>query len=284
MSILGTILTLVASLGYIFRYSFVKDLNKYNISKESVNFYYRIVSFPFILLIAVLFKENLLAISPQFILWFLATLFVNVFFGIYQVHVYQKHNFSSVEGLAFLEILFTTVSGALFFNEILSLRQFEGIAIIILAFILLTFFEMKKNKLNSGFLEVLFYYLFVTAIILFNKQAILLSSPFKYAVYLTSGLVVANYLIIFLSKKGIYRLENKKANKLLVLVGLMAAISFVSINFGYKLLPVGIVSSILSLKIFISLWLSHKKYAETDLLPKVVASVLACVGVVFLFF
>lgn len=171
----------------------------------------------------------------------------------------------------------------IFFGEILSSKQFIGVFIIIVAFVLLTISEVRKNKISSGFLEILFYYIFVTAINLFNKQSIKLSSPFIYAVYLTVGLIFANYILILLKRKTIYKLESFKANKLLALVGLMAAISFVSINFGYKLLPVGIVSSILSLKIFFSLWIAHKKYGEKDLLPKVIASALACVGVVFLF-
>ena len=240
MSILGTILTILASIGYTFRYSFVKDLNVYNVSKESVNLFYRITSFPFILLIAFIFNTDLLQVSGAFLVWFLATLVVNTFFGIYQVHVYQKHNFSSVEGLAFLEILFTTLSGMFIFNEILVGKQLIGVGIIIAAFILLTAFELKGKKPGFNYVEIILYYLFVTAINLFNKQAIILSSPFVYAAYLTFGLIVVNFLIVMFKRDKLYKLENKSANKLLMLVGLMAAISFVSINFGYKLLPAGL--------------------------------------------
>ncbi len=283
MSILGALLTVLASIGYTFRYSFVKDLSKYKVSKESVNLFYRVTSFPFILLIALIFNTNLFEVSGAFITWFIATLLVNVFFGIYQVYLYQKHDFSSVEGLAFLEILFTTIAGAIFFNELLVGKQLIGIGVIIFAFVLLTLFELKSKKVSINYLEIIFYYLFVTAINLFNKQSIKLSSPFTYAVYLTLGLIIVNYIIILFKKGSLYRLENKSANKLLLLVGLMAAISFVSINFGYKLLPVGIVSALISFKTFFSLWISNKKYGETNLLPKTIAAIIALIGIIIIF-
>ena len=109
-----------------------------------------------------------------------------------------------------------------------------------------------------------------------------LSSPVSYIFWLTLGLIVFN-LIIALKERHFYKFTDFRANLLLILVGICAALSFIGISFGYKLLPLGVVASIISSKTFISLWLSHKKYKEKDLSTKFLASSVAFVGIMVLF-
>lgn len=282
MNLLGALFCFVAGLSYSLRSSFLKDLGKFSISKSSVNLFYRAISLPFIIVIILLAKENILAVKIDFPLFFFVALVTNIAFGLYQVHAFQKHRFSLIEGLAFLDILITTLAGFLFFGEILTQNQTIGIITIILSFIIFTMSEIKeKNSLPIA--EIFFYYTFTSAINVVNKQAIKLASPLTFTLYLTIGLILANFLLTFRKNWSIYKWQFKEANKLLILLGVLAATAFISISYAYKLLPVGIVSALISLKVFVSLWLSHKKYQEKNLRLKIIASVIAFVGTILLF-
>lgn len=282
MSIAGALITLFAGLFYSLRFSYVKDLGKFHLSKISINFYYRLISLPIIIGILLLSGEKLLDIKSNFLLWFSVALFVNTAFGLYQVYSFQKHDFSSIESLSFLEIFFTSVTGLILFNEVLTSTQMLGIGIIIVAFLLLLFFG-SKGKSKWSIIEIIFYYSFTSVLNLVNKQAINTSSPLLYIFYLTFGLTIIFLILSVRDFRFMYKLDIKQANKLLIIIGIIAAVTFICVSYGYKLLPVGIVSALISLKVFISLWLSYRKYGEKNLLSKIMASVIAVIGTVVLF-
>lgn len=280
MSVIGLLLTLLAAVAYSLRYSFIKDLGKHEVSNLSVNFWYRVFGLPLIVIYLFISHTSIL-FSPQFWFWFGVSLLINFGFNLYQVHAFQKHPFSSVESLSFLGIFFTTIFGFFFFGETLGSREIIGIVTISIAFILLAITEYKKEN-NQALLQIALYYLFVAFIDIVNKQTILVSSPALYVFALTVGTIISSLLIAIIGKQKIYGLGNPKANRLLGYVGLFFAISFIAISYGYKLLPVGLVATIVSLKVFISLWLSKKKYQEDNLLPKYIASAIAVIGILIL--
>ncbi len=283
MILLGLVLSLAASAIYSLRYSFIKDLGKHAVPNTQVNFLYRAISFPFILLVIFVLQTDLFEFGDNFLVSFAVALTLNVGYGLYAVYLFQKHRFSSVESLKFLNIIFSAILGTIFFKEILRPNEIAGIGIIVGAFCILALSERKVLKKNTiPFFEIIFYYFFGSLIDLANKQAINESSPMSYTVYLTAGLIIVN-LLLAVKGKHQYKFEDKKANLLLVLVGVCAAFSFIGMSFGYKLLPLGVVTSIIAANTFLSLWISHKKYEEDDLKGKLVASVVAFIGILILF-
>ncbi len=279
----GLLITFAATIIYSIRFSFVKDLAVFKIPKSQVNLFYRIFSLPIIIAIVLILKENVLHVQPQFIVWFFISLSINIVFALYQVHAFQKHKFSSIESLSFTGIVFSTLLGVIVFGEKLLLNQIIGIALTLVAFFILAVAERKEIKVNkTHFLEMLFYYLFGAITDLGNKQSIQLSSPLTYVFYLTLGTIIV-YFFLGLKEKNLYKLNDIKANKLLVLIGVCAALSFIGISFGYKYLPLGVLATVLSSETFISLWISHKKYNEKDLGIKIFASIVAFIGLLILF-
>ena len=118
MFLIGLLSTMGGAIFYSLRYSFVKDLGKHTVSKIQTNLFYRIVSFPIVALVVFLLRENLVPVKTEFAFWFLIALLINVVYGYFTVHVFQKHKFSSVESVGFLNILFSTLFGLIIFSII----------------------------------------------------------------------------------------------------------------------------------------------------------------------
>ena len=275
----GLAITLFSTLAYTLKFSYLKDLKDLPISKFSLNMFYRLSSLPFIILFFFILDEGLVIPNNNFWMWGTLTLIINVLLSLAQTYIFQKHQFSSVEAFTFIEIVFTTLIGYLFLNEVLLPKQIIRIIIILCASIFVYWKELKLGHFLIN-LEIASYYLIPATASLFNKIAIQLSSPIIFSLFTTIGLIIS---FLILGRNNIYRIDNTKINKLLIFIGFLTAFSLIGISYSFKLLPIGIVSTILTLKVFFSLWLSHKKYKEKNLSHKVFASVLAFIGVVILF-
>jgi len=276
---IGLVITLFSTLAYTLKFSYIKDLKKFQVSKSSLNLWCRLTSLPFIVLSFFILKERLTIINNDFWLWGTLALIINIFLGLSQVYIFQKHAFSSVEAFSFIEIIFTTLVGYIFLNEMPLPKQIVGMVIIAFA----STFEYWRELKSSNFLtniEIASYYLIPATSSLFNKISIQLSSPIIFSLFITIGLIISYILI---GRNNLYKINITKANKLLFFIGFLTALSFLGISYGFKLLPIGLVSTILTLKVFFSLWLAHKKYGEKNLGHKVFASVLAFIGVIIIF-
>ena len=279
----GAIITLTATLFYSLRYSFVKDLGRYSLSKAQTNFFYRLFSLIPIILLVILTGENIFGFQSDFIVWLFIALGISVAFGLLQIFILQKQDFSLFGTLKSFSILFSTLGGLIILHETYSFKQYIGLFVIGISFLFLLIPQREKLKellTSSGW--IILYYLVEAAVYIVNKKAVGLSSPAIFTFYMTLGLIVSNLLIAFFLREKLYRVDNRKANVLLLLVGLFSALSFIGISYGYKYLPVGIVVAISSLEAFISLWLARKKYKEENLLPKILASIVAFAGVLLI--
>lgn len=118
---------------------------------------------------------------------------------------------------------------------------------------------------------------------IFNKKSIVYSSPLAYTLLMSVSLAVFNLFLSIRIKKpdfGIYLLKDRKTNFYLLMVGLFASATTILLPFAYKLLPLGILTTIASLRVFISLWISHKKYFEDGLKIKLIATAVALLGTI----
>lgn len=279
----GVIITLGATLFYSLRYSFVKDLGQYNLSKAQTNLYYRLVSLIPIVLFVILLGENILSVHSTFPIWFAVALTVSVVFSLFQIFILQKHDFSLFGSLKAFSILFSTLGGILLLREVYSIRQCIGLVVIGFSLlILLAPQRTQVSKMVSSAGWILLYYLIEAGVYISNKKAVALSSPPTFTLYMTIGLIIVNFALAIIFREKPYTGKNPKTNILLVLVGIFSAFSFIGISYGYKLLPVGIVVAIASLESFISILIAKKKYRETNLLPKIIASVVAFGGVLLI--
>lgn len=283
MTILGYISSIAAAAFYTLRFSTIKDLKISNLSKNELNFYTRLFSLPFILFLILLTGVSVTSFKPGFYPWMLATILIHALYNIYMVRIFQKYDFSFVMTLEPIKIPLSFVLGYLFLGEILQPNQFIGMLIIFLALSTLVLFD-KKIKLKALPLwEVTFFYLFTAFLGLINKKVILLSSTLSFTLWSVVGLILVHFLLS-LGRPNFYKLETKATNKALVCLGFLSAVSFAAVNYGLEVLPIAIVSTLVTTKMFMSLWLSHKKYKEQNIKLKVLVSVIAFIGVIILFF
>jgi len=165
---IGLVITLFSTLAYTLKFSYIKDLKKFQVSKSSLNLWCRLTSLPFIVLSFFILKERLTIINNDFWLWGTLALIINIFLGLSQVYIFQKHAFSSVEAFSFIEIIFTTLVGYIFLNEMPLPKQIVGMVIIAFA----STFEYWRELKSSNFLtniEIASYYLIPATSSLFNK-------------------------------------------------------------------------------------------------------------------
>lgn len=280
--LLGSLLGFIGALTYSLRNSYTKDLAAFNISKNSINFYSRLFCIPLIL-IATLFTEvNWYNFKDGFIFYTTIAIVIISVAIYYQVYIFQTQNFATVESLYFLNVIFTTLGGIIFFNEILSTKQYIGIAIVCIAYIEL--YIRKKHDLKlSDLAKIVGLFLIYSATDLANKAAIIRTDPIVFTLVTLVAITIIAFISAVISKQEIYKLNDPKANKILIIMAIISAISYIAINFGYKLLPVGILSTILSTKTFMSLFLSYKKYNMKDLKYYIKCSIIAFIGVILIF-
>jgi drug/metabolite transporter (DMT)-like permease len=283
MYILGITLSFVTAFLYSLRYSFIKDLKSHSVSNLQINFYYRLFSLPVLFILAYFIKQRIFSFQADFIIWLLISLAVNVIWSLYSVYIYQKSPFSSIESLQFLNIVFGTIFGAILFNEILSFSKMLGIFITVLALFILMFNELKDKKQVKLNIAILGYY-FITAVVdSANKQAIAKSSPIIFSISVTILLLIVYFFLIKFRKDTININAKSVPMKILILIGLISGLSALSLSYVYKLLPLGVAVTLVSSRVFFSLWLSKKKYQEKNIVSKIISSGIALAGMAIMF-
>lgn len=288
MTLIGSSIGLACAILYSVRSSFVKDVGGKDISKAQINFYIRLISLPIIAALAYFAKTRLSGFGDDFYFFFVLSLLTNTLFGFQQISVYKKHKFSDIESFFFLIIIFNLIAGFIVFGEIITLNKLVGIFIVISAFLILLG-QKKKNGEDLGFVrDVTLFYLVMSAVDLFNKKTIVASSPLAYSLTMSIAQMVVFFFLSFRSRRinfGFYKLDNKQINLYLLLIGVMSSFTVVLVTYGYQLLPLGILATIVSLRVFISLWISHKKYLEDGIKIKLYATAVAFIGtaIIFLF-
>jgi drug/metabolite transporter (DMT)-like permease len=115
-----------------------------------------------------------------------------------------------------------------------------------------------------------------------NKRSISESDPFSFAFLMSVGLCISNYILSFISSKRLIIHIPKGVASNLVTLGILTGTSFAFVSFGYTLIPLSGVSAILAVVPFIALLVSKYKFNEEKLLPKLVASAIAFVGVLIM--
>ncbi len=281
MLILPLFAALSSSVFNTFRFSFVKDLKEHNVSKSSINFWYRLLSLPLVLVAFWFSKESLWSLDYWFYVFFALALVLNVIYGYLQVWFYHKYPFSIAEGSVFSEIIFTFLLGYLFFAEKIAFMQVIGLTIILISTIL--FINRYSNTIKlSSLYGLLAYNLYTSILNIANRQAIHNSSPIVYVLFITVFMIPVFGIISAEIEKTFYTFRNKDANKLLILVAIFAFVAFYSIAYAYSTLPVWIVSALLYLRVFLSLAVSAIKYKEKDMKFKIGISVVAFIGGIIL--
>lgn len=279
MFVLGVTFTLISSLLYSFRSSFLRDLGLMNINKPSVTLIFRSFSLPIILIIFYFSGEKLLVTSPVFYAWLFLAILLNLFVSLFQLRLYERHYLSTIESQKFLGVLFASIGGYYLFYEILGAREIVGILVLIASFIIM--FLLDANRRIH--FDVIFYYFLLTFVDIINRQTIRTSSPLIFSVYITIAMIFSNYAFARLRRQKIYQMKDNKINIRLIITGLISAFAIIGTSYGYQYLPVGLVVTLLSTQTFFSLGLSHFKHKETNLIPKVVTSSIAFLGILSMF-
>jgi len=279
MFVLGVTLTLFSSLLYSFRSSFLRDLGLMNINKPSVTLFFRLFSLPLILAIFYFSGENLIVTTPIFYVWLFLAILLNLFVSLFQLKLYQKHFLSTIESQKFLGVLFASIGGYYLFSEMLGTREFVGILVLVVAFVMM--FLLDNNRRIH--FDVIFYYFLLTSVDIINRQTIRSSSPLIFSVYITIAMIFSNYIFALFRGQKVYSLIDKHINIRLIVTGLISAFAIIGTSYGYQYLPVGLVVTLLSTQTFFSLGLSHFKHKETNLLPKVVTASIAFLGILSIF-
>lgn len=282
MLLLGALLGFIGATAYSIRNSQTKDFAKLKISKSSFNFYIRLFSLPIIYLSYLIANENMFDVKQGFIYILIVTILVMTITIYYQTHIFQTQKFSTVESLAFLNVIFTTIGGIIVFNEILGLKQYIGIAIIVVAYIEL--FIRKRSALDfKCILAIVALYVLYATMDILNKAGINLSGPLTFGLLTTIGSTLIIFIGTLRGKNKLYLFNNRQINKYLFFTILTTSLAYIALSYGYKLLPVGILATILSLKTFISIFISHKIYKETELKHYIKCTIIAFIGVILIF-
>lgn len=279
MFVLGVTFTLISSLLYSFRSSFLRDLGLMNINKPSVTLFFRLFSLPIILIIFYYSGENLIVNTPIFYAWLFMAILLNLFVSMFQLKLYQRHLLSTIESQKFLGVLFASIGGYYLFYEILGTREIVGIIVLVIAFVIM--FLLDSNRRIH--FDVVFYYFLLTCVDIINRQTIHTSSPLIFSVYITVAMIISNYLFALFRGQRIYMFHDGKINSRLIITGLISAFAIIGTSYGYQYLPVGLVVTLLSTQTFFSLGLSHFKHKESNLFPKVVTASIAFLGIISIF-
>lgn len=283
MLILPLLAALSSSVFNTFRFSFVKDLKEHNVSKSSINFWYRLLSLPLVLVTFWLSRESIWSLDYWFYVFFAMALAINIGYGYFQVWYYQKYPFSIAEGSSFLEIVFTFLLGFVFFSEKIS--AFQGVGLLIIFVSTSLFLYRYANAISiTSIYGLIIFNLYSSVLNIANRQAIDHSSPIIYVLFVTFFMIPVFGFISRFIEKTFYVFRDKNSNKLLALVAICAFISFYSIAYAYSTLPVWIVSALLYLRVFLSLAVSAVKYKEKDMKFKIGISIIAFVGGIILTF
>jgi len=196
-----------------------------------------------------------------------------------QLKLYEKHSLSTVESQKFLVVIFALIIGYYIFSEVLAYREMLGLTILLVSFVGLYLYELQP-KIH---LDIALYYLFIDIVDITNRQSIRNSSPIAFSLYITVAMILSNLLVASFRHKNIYNFSHFGINWRLIVAGLISAFAIIGTSYGYQYLPIGLVSSILSTQTFFSLGLSHVKHKEKNLMPKVVASSFAFLGILAIF-
>jgi drug/metabolite transporter (DMT)-like permease len=280
--ILGILAGAIAASGYSVRLAFLKNLAGLHFSKLTLNMLYRLSSLPFLILVFFCFNAQATIIQPIFPLVFLLSAVINLFFGYFQISTISKIKFSTMEGFIFLEILFSLILGKLLLQESLTIHQLIGIGVIGLALVYGAFHEIKKGGWSYFGLAV--FYNFLAALVgVANKAAVQASSPMVFAVAITVTTILVYGALARSHVSNHLRVSDQKTLWSFVAVGAITASSLVSIGFAYKFAPVAIVSVVLSMRVFLSLFLAKRKFQEVSVQHQMVSALVAVFGVLVLF-
>ena len=282
MNLYGVLIVFLATILYVLRFSSIKSLENFSITKPQINFIYRLFSLPILLLVLVVFKGANIELKPQFWIYFLLALVVNLIYGLFQVHVFHKNKFSSVTTLEPLAIIFSALLGYFLLSEAFPKTFVVSLALIVLAFFILVLTEKDYKVSRKSLIMVVVYNIFNALIYYVNKRAINESDSFTFAFMVSLGLCVSNYILTFVYSRKALFVPPKGSLPLLLTTGLLTGIGFALVSYGYVLLPLSGVSAILALEPFVSLVVSKYKYKEESLLPKLFASVIAFAGVLIM--
>lgn len=275
----GVLLVAITTLLYPLRNSFSRDLSYLGISRYQISFYTRLFTIPLIAILIMVSNVNILVTDLQFYLWLSVALLVSFLFEIHNLHCYKKYKFSWMANLSFLGILFSVFSSMLIFGEKFSFTQLMGITMAMSAIGLLLLFGNDKKGILSSMPDIVLVNLLSTAANTTAAKTILMSSPLVYVFYVSIGLVAINLFISLKTDKMEYRLQDKNANWIILLLSAFSALSFLGNSYGLKTLPLGIASTVaVSVFTFSSLWLSHHKYKEGNFRQNIFASSVALVG------
>lgn len=175
------------------------------------------------------------------------------------------------------------MAGIIFFNEMLSPMKIVGISLTVVAFLILLLAEIKDKKQNFLKFQIVIYYLITSAVSIANKKTIATSTPIIFSISVTILLALSYLILSYLRGQKLRKLNNYGMNKLLLFVGILGGITFLGVSYGIKLLPLGVLTTLLSSRVFFSIWISKAKYKEGNLVIKVIASILALVGIGVMF-
>lgn len=282
--IFGYIVTIASTIFYTLRFSLVKDLKSHKITGNHINFISRVISLPFLFIFLAYSTESLSSVKAGFGFWLFIALIASAAFNIFLVRVFQNNEFSLVMALEPFKIVSSVLLGFIFLGEVLTANQVVGMLVVSAALVYLVIKDSKISFKNINVIEILIYHFATSIIALLNKKVVLFSTPLVFTIYLTIGLVFIHFFLDFKKGFNIYNFKEKSTNWVLLQLGLLTAVSFYAVNLGLLYLPIAVVSTISTTKVFMSLWISHKKYKESEYKSKLIASVIAFVGVLIMFF
>lgn len=282
--LIGYLVTIASTMLYTVRFSLVKDLKSHKISGNHINFFSRVICLPFLILFLAFTSESLFNFKPGFAIWMVITLIVSATYNVFLVRIFQENDFSLVMVLEPFKIVFSVLLGLIFLGEVLTANQIVGMLVVSMALLYLVIKDSKVSLKNINVFEILIFHASTAVLALVNKKAILVSSPLIFTIYLTVGLIFIHFFLDFRHGKKLYNFAEKKTNIILVQLGILTALSFYTINLGLAYLPIAVVSTISTTKVFMSLWISHKKYKESEYQLKLLVSLVAFIGVLIMFF
>ena len=277
---LGIWFSLLAVIFYILRKAAIKDLAIFHLPKSLSNFYTRLLSLPFIAIIALVFGDNLLFTPTSTIfISFIAAIVLHYIASIISVIVYQKYPFCQVASFSFIQMLFVSIAGIILFNEHILLHHSIGIMILSATFFILSRSYTKQKTPPKTIITLSLFYLLFASLSIINKIMVLQISPIQFTFWITVWLTILFALTFKLKHPDHSFALTKPQFKQLAIIGLLAAISFTSLNLAFEHAHIAIVSATMQLEIILSLWFAKKKYNEQSLWTEYLAGASAIAGV-----
>lgn len=248
----------------------------------------------FVIMIFGLFFISINAYSSVFYIAVILSALLNIVAGFSRVYSIKHVDLSLIVPFFNLLPVLATINGFIFLGEKLTLFELLGITLIFLGSLFLNYSKGKniftsfallfKNKgILVGFLCIILY----SFTIILDKIGINNSNPFVYSIMLWIFIGLATlFITIGISfKVNVVKEFNKFKSQKLFIIGIVLSGLILTIltMASFKLLPVGVASSIFQVETLLTILAGKVIFKEEKIAQRFLATIVMVFGVVILF-